>query len=250
MADSVLASIRALLEICTPEEKATLFADLRKLHVIHEFENVIGAPAEMILEAVHRAPELTRRMLRGVIADAAFRMYAVAPLLVRGWKDITPEGNFAYDYKLDDGQGPVTVQVKLQRSERGKPVVKSGSRYLNLGAEVFIAETQKTRSGVDGDENKTRPYRFGEFDVLAVSMQPSTGNWNQYMYTLSRWLLIGKRPGELATMQPVAMASNACWTSDFVVAAGWLRVNPPGIGIQFAAKPLLEPKKPRTKKLK
>ena len=67
MSKENLAAIRNLLEQCSPEEQAALFRELRERHQIHEFEGVIGAPAEMILEAVHRAPELTRRMLRGVI---------------------------------------------------------------------------------------------------------------------------------------------------------------------------------------
>jgi hypothetical protein len=69
---------------------------------------------------------------------------------------VTPEGNFVYDYKLDEGSGPVTVQVKLQRSARGAPVVRSGERY-SFGPEVFMTGTQKTRTGTDGDENQTRP---------------------------------------------------------------------------------------------
>lgn len=99
-----LTTIRELLARCSPEEQAALFRELRERHLIHEFEEVIGAPAEMILEAVHRAPELTRRMLRGVIADAAFRQFAVRSLAQSGWRDVTPAGNFAYDYKLDDGK--------------------------------------------------------------------------------------------------------------------------------------------------
>ncbi len=175
----------------------------------------------MILEALHRAPELTRRMLRGVIADAAFRTFVVPAAESHGWRDVTPEGNFAYDYKMDDGQGPVTVQVKLQRSERGAPVVKAGQRF-GFEGEVFMTETQKTRTGTDGDE-KTRPYRYGGFDVLAVSMQPSTEKWDSYMYSLGRWLLPGKKSGEMATMQPVTKKPSAFWTDDFATAAAWFR---------------------------
>lgn len=222
MSDATLATIRELLAQCSPEERASLFRELRAVHQIHEFEAVIGAPAEMILEAVHRAPELTRRMLRGVIADAAFRTFAVAALEPDGWRDVTPEGNFAYDYKLDDGAGPITVQVKLQRSVRGAPVVKAGTRYGFTG-EVFITETQKTRTGTDGEDNQTRPYRYGEFDILAVSMQPSTGQWNQYMYTLGRWLLVGRQLDEMATLQPVSMQPGEFWTDDFRTAARWFR---------------------------
>lgn len=221
MSDASLAAVRELLSQCTAEQQETLFRELRQRHMIHEFERIIGAPAEMILEAVHRAPELTRRMLRGVIADAAFRTFVLPAIEPLGWRDVTPEGNFAYDYKLDDGQGPISVQVKLQRSARGSPVVKRGQRF-GFDGDVFATETQKTRTGSDGDE-QTRPYRYGEFDVLAVSMQPSTGKWDRYMYSLGRWLLPGRNPGEMATIQPVAMTPDQFWTDDFVTAAAWFR---------------------------
>lgn len=227
MSEAHLTTIRELLAQCTPEERAALFRELRARHLIHEFEEVIGAPAEMIFEAVHRAPELTRRMLRGVIADAAFRQFAVRSLAESGWRDVTPAGNFAYDYKLDDGAGPVTVQVKLQRSERGAPVVKQGARF-GFGEAVHIVETQKTRTGTDGADKQTRPYRHSEFDVLAVSMQPSTAKWDCYMYTLGRWLLPGRNVGEIATLQPVALSPNGFWTDDFRTAAQWLRTEDGG----------------------
>lgn len=223
---SQLDDVRRVLSTLSPDDRDVLFRELRQGRIIHEFENVIGAPAEMILEAVHRAPELTRRMLRGVIADAAFRTFVVPVMEERQWKDVTPEGNFAYDYMMRDGHGTVSVQVKLQRSEKGSPVVKDGARY-GFDGDVFMTETQKTRTGNDGEE-ATRPYRYGEFDVLAVSMQPSTGKWDIYMYTLGRWLLPGKGMNEMATMQPVAMKPNEFWTNDFSVAAGWLRKNDDG----------------------
>jgi len=227
VSDGHLSAIRELVEKCTPEERQALFRELRAAHAIHEFEAVIGAPAEMILEAVHRAPELTRRMLRGVIADAAFRISVVPTLASDGWRDVTPEGNFAFDYKIADADGPVTVQVKLQRSVRGAPVVKDGARFGFLG-EVFTTETQKTRTGTDGEDNKTRPYRYGEFDILAVSMQPSTGKWDRYMFTLGRWLLPGKQACEMATMQPVSKLPDEFWTDDFRTVAQWSRSDDDG----------------------
>ncbi|MFZ1827344.1 MAG: hypothetical protein WAW42_00925, partial [Candidatus Competibacteraceae bacterium] len=129
MSSASLATIRELLADCSTEERETLFRELRQRHQIHVFESVIGAPAEMILEAVHRAPELTRRMLRGVIADAAFRTFVVPTVEPIGWQDVTPEGNFPFDYLLKNEVGAVSVQVKLQRSERGAPVVRDGRRY-------------------------------------------------------------------------------------------------------------------------
>lgn len=247
MVDSNLDAIRELLAQCSTDEQETLFRELRQRHLIHEFERVIGAPAEMILEAVHRAPELTRRMLRGVIADAAFRTFVVQPLCSTGWRDVTPDGNFAYDYKVENLNGAVTVQVKLQRSERGAPVEKKGDRY-GFGSKVFIVETQKTRTGTDGEDNQTRPYRFGEFDVLAVSMQPSTGKWDRYMYTLGRWLIGGKKPGEIATMQPVSQLSNDFWTDDFATVAEWFRNEDGGKRMAVVETAVRKPKSKRTQR--
>ena len=148
---------------------------------------------------------------------------------------MTPEGNFAYDYKLDDGAGPISVQVKLQRSRRGAPVVSNGVRY-GFGPEVFKAETQKSRTGRDGADNLTRPYRYGEFDILAVSMQPSTGKWDGFMYALGRWLLPGKKAGEMATLQPVAKVPNEFWTDDFRTAAQWFRAEDGGKRMALAQR--------------
>lgn len=226
MVSSRLAGVRGLLAECSPEEQATIFSELRQRFQIHEFEQVIGAPAEMILEAVHRAPELTRRMLRGVIADAAFRAFVVPAVTTCGWQDTTPIGNFAYDYKMSDTIGDVTIQVKLQRSEKGAPVIKRGARF-GFNDDVFIVETQKTRSGADGFE-KTRPYRYEEFDIIAVSMQPSTGRWDRFMYAPSRWLLAGNNDVEMATLQPVSMNSSAYWTEDFITAVERFRTNDVG----------------------
>lgn len=84
MSEASLVAIRELLAQCTAEEQSVLFRELRGRHRIHEFEEVIGASAETILDAVHRAPELTRRMLRGVIADAAFRSSPFFRLQISG----------------------------------------------------------------------------------------------------------------------------------------------------------------------
>ncbi len=99
-----------------------------------------------------------------------------------------------------------------------------------------MTETQKTRTGTDGEENQTRPYRYGEFDILAVSMQPSTGKWDRYMYTLARWLLPGKQEGEMATLQPVTMEPGQFWTDDFRTAAQWFRAEDGGKWTKLTAK--------------
>lgn len=229
MATTDIATIRELLVKCTDAEREAIFRELRTTIGIHELENTFGAPAEVILEAIHRAPELTRRMLRGVVADAAFAQFIVPMLAKQGWKNVTPDGNHAFDHVLADEKGPITIQVKLQRSERGAPVVTTGTKF-GLAKNMYMVEPQRTRGGKkrgaaedDAADNKTRPYRYGEFDVLAVSLQPSTGNWTSFRYTVGNWLLPGKGPNEIATYQPVAMQPNADWTDDFATVAKWVR---------------------------
>lgn len=231
MASSTLETIKQMLAACTPEERMLVFRELRSSIQIHELEVVFGAPAETILEAIHRAPELTRRMLRGVIADAAFAQQVVPRLVERGWRDVMPEGNFSFDHLLEDDIGRVSVQVKLQRSEKGSPVITSGTKS-GLAAGMYMVEPQRTRGGkrrgaasdeADAEARKTRPYRYGEFDLIAVSLQPSTGDWSCFRYTVGNWLLPGNGPNEIATYQPVAMEPNEDWTDDFEEAAARLR---------------------------
>jgi hypothetical protein len=67
-----------------------------------------------------------------------------------------------------------------------------------------------TKTGED-----TRPYRFGEFDILAVSMHPSTRDWGIFMYTVADWLL--PRPGDKQLMlkfQPVGKIPDDRWTAN------------------------------------
>lgn len=222
-----LDEIRSLLERCTPEDRRELFLELRKYQKLHDLEDVLGVPAEVILESIHRAPELTLRMLRGVIADAAFAQFTIPSLAQFGWRNSTPSGNFAFDHRLEDETGFVSVQVKLQRSEQGKPVITNGRKFGKLPAGMYVVETQRTRTGLfksdSGDTRRTRPYKFGDFDLLAVSLQPSTKDWHTFVYCVAAWLLPGKDPSEIATYQPVAMISNSDWTNDFNVAARWLR---------------------------
>lgn len=229
MAEGDLETIQLLLTRCTDDERRIVFEDLRRTIRLHRLEIDFSAPAEVILEAIHRAPELTRRMLRGVIADAAFATIVVPSLAKAGWRDVTPEGNHSFDHELADAIGSVTVQVKLQRSERGSPVITTGTRY-GLVAGMYMVEPQRTRSGRRrGNGNglqeseKTRPYRYGEFDILAVSLQPSSGDWSSFRYTVGSWLLAGKRQEEIATYQPVPMTPDDDWTDSFDEVVKWFR---------------------------
>lgn len=175
-------------------------------------EATLNTKAEVILEALSRASDLTLRGVRGIIAEAVFAVEIAKKL--DGWTATTPPGNPSYDVALDDGKGQVRIQVKMQRKLKQQPLVKNG---------MFIVETQKTRSGEKAGK-ATRPYGFGDFDILAVCMEPSTRSWTDFRYTLCRWLL--PRPDDstlLRVLQPVSPTPNGDWTDDLRTCLGWLR---------------------------
>ena len=209
-----LERLQKLLDDAGPEVRRTIFHELRKEYPIHPLEAKIGVSAEVILGAVDRSGELTLRMIRGVIAEAAFETYVVKTLT--RWSSEPVSGNQPYDFHLTDPEGSIRVQVKLQRSERGVPKLRRG---------LFVVETQRTRAGQDQVTGQsTRPYRFGEFDVLAVAMQPSNGRWASFYYTVGRWLVPRAADANLMdVLQPVAIEPNDDWTDDFATCVAWLR---------------------------
>ena len=118
MADT--EEIKRLLSLCSSAQRQEIFQYLREEFPIHPLEVELNTEAEIILEAIQRSGGLTLRMIRGVIAEAAFEIEVVEHL--EGWHNITPQGDLPYDFLLDDGQGAVRVQVKLQRSLAHRPM--------------------------------------------------------------------------------------------------------------------------------
>jgi len=218
MTKDTLQAIRAALAAASSDDRRRIFQELRKEFPVHELEHKWNAPAEVVLEAIARATDLTQRGLRGVIAEAAFGQTVVVPLLSTGWTDDTPAGDIPFDFRLKDKLGAVKVQVKNQRNEKRAPKL-----WKKLPG-VFVAETQKTRSGKDHAGKETRPYRFGEFDILAVCLHPSTNDWSRFVYTVSDWLLPREKEKSLiAVFQPIDPKASADWTTDFVTAVSWYR---------------------------
>jgi hypothetical protein len=96
--------------------------------------------------------------------------------------------------------------------------------YRYLPNDAYVVETQRTRGGTNSAGANTRPYKFGEFDILGVSMHPSCNQWNCFLYTVGDWLVPNPdRASELLKFQPVAKAPNDCWTDDFKTAVEWFR---------------------------
>lgn len=217
-----IEEIKRLLDLCSQEQRREIFKFLRKEFPIHPIEAEYNAEAEVILEAIHRASDLTQRGVKGIIAEAVFSTDVVQNL--SGWKDVTPSGDLPYDFLLEDVVGRVRIQIKMQRKKMSRPMTANEAPGL-VSSSMYVVETQRTRGGIDpATGQSTRPYRFGEFDILAVCLQPSTGYWKSFMYTDANWLL--PRPEDttlLRVYQPVAMTPNSDWTDDFVTAVRWLR---------------------------
>ncbi len=216
--DRILRLVRG----CDPTTRVEVLRRLREEYPIHPLETKLAAPADLILEAIDRAGPLTLRGIRGVLAESAFELNVVKKLV--GWTSLPTPNDPPYDFLLDNGLGPIRVQVKLQRKKSDRPM-RANEGYRWLSAAMFAVETQRTRGGKDSKTGEdTRPYRFGEFDVLAVATEPSTQKWNTFLYTVGRWLI--PRPtnrGLLLKFQPVPSSPNEDWTDDFEVCAQWFR---------------------------
>lgn len=100
--------------------------------------------------------------------------------------------------------------VEVQKTRGGKKKIKKP-----LPGTGTVLET------VDEVED-TRPYRFGEFDILAVNMHPSSGDWRNFRYTVASWLLPrAEDPALIEIFQPVAAVPNDVWTDDLSVCLDW-----------------------------
>jgi hypothetical protein len=219
-----LDQIKELLASCSEENRRELFDLLRREFRIHAIETKLNVQAEVILEAISRASDLTLRGIRGIIAEAAFLVNVVEGL--DGWKNITSFGDHPYDFLLTDGNDDVRVQVKMQRQKAQQPMM-ANKGYRFFSPSMYVVETQRTRGGTDlkTGEN-TRPYKFDDFDILAVSLHPSTNDWSRFLYTVSSWLV--PRPENeklLLKFQPVPNQPDDNWTDDFRTCVSWLRSN-------------------------
>ena len=220
-----LREIEHLLNSCSKEERHQIFRKLRQEFTIHPIETELNARAEIILDAIHRGSDLTLRGIRGIIAECTFALDVVQNL--PGWEDITPKGDHSYDFLLKDETGQVRIQVKMQRQEKHVPKVAlpRSKSWSFLPSAMYVVETQRTRGGKKSQTGeKTRPYALGQFDILAVSLHPSTKEWGRFLYTVASWLLQSKDNSNwLQVLQPVAQQPDEFWTDDFLESVRWFR---------------------------
>lgn len=216
-----LQEIEAAISRLSPREKRYLLGRIRDDLGRHPLEIEWNTDAETIVRAIARSNDFTKRGIRGVIAEAALASNVIERLA--GWEDRTPPGNHPYDFAIEDGSGTVTIQVKNQRVTAGKPLL-GGRKY---GDEMFMVETWKSRQGRDASGQETRYYRFGDFDLLAVCLHPSSGSWDRFLFTVANWLLPRGDEGDdrkrIEKLQPVSRNPNNTWTDNLETCIAWFR---------------------------
>jgi hypothetical protein len=222
-----LKNIEDLLDQCTLEEQAALLDYLKARIPQHPLEKEWGVGADVILSAISRSNDLTKRGVRGIIAEAIFERHVVAPLA--GWEVIAFTGDQPFDFLLRSRTPTpeeVRIQVKLQRMKTQRPMMASEANR-HFPADHYVVEVQKTRGGIDFQTGQnTRPYRFGEFDILAVNMHPSTRDWNAFLFTLGKWLLPRHADTALIEIfQPVPNGENEFWTNSLETCLQWLGIS-------------------------
>jgi hypothetical protein len=227
-----LDAAKDFVDRCSEKDRRALLEYLRKKLPRHPLEEKWDVDAETILTAIYRSTDLTQRGMRGILAEAVFERDILPTIEKLGWHALSaPIGDLPYDFLLERQNQKASIQVKLQRTEQGTPKRYQPKRY---DTELYVVEVQKTRSGkkrqqetpgalVAGDES-TRPYAFGDFDILAVNMQPTTRKWTDFRYTLSSWLIPREANSRLIEiMQPVSLQPNDVWTDNLEVCLNWFR---------------------------
>lgn len=215
----------ALLNSLTPQEQQMLFTQLRGRIPIHHLEQQWNITAEFILEAIARSQDITKRGVRGIIAELCFDTYIIGAMQHRGWTQHQLFGDLPYDALISHPQvGQIKIQTKNQRLERGQPKYanRTMTRFNPNVEGWYVCETQKTRTGTDAEGLDTRPYRFGEFDILSVCLHPSTGDWSRFMFCPAYTLMPrAADPRLIAVLQPVPPTRQENWTDSLEEAIEW-----------------------------
>lgn len=220
-ADELIALILALPE----DERALVFEGIRGSLPRHPMEVRLKADARTVLEAIARANDFTIRGIEGIIAEAVFALDVLPKL--KGWSEAPRSSDAPFDFLLrhQARNRDVRIQVKMQRRKAHLPwmaneVMKTKRKWPSTH---FVVEVQKTRGGKRASGTTTRPYRFGEFDVLAVSLGASTGYWGDFAFTVANWLLEDENdPGAILKYQPVDPSESEDWTRSFDRVIEWI----------------------------
>jgi hypothetical protein len=219
--EQAIGAIMAQLESAPERIRRSVLNRLRQTVPVHPIEEEFGVSAEVILEAIARSSDISQRGVRGLIAEACFKLHVIDTL--EDWKDVTPDGAYPFDFLIAQADQEVSIQLKMLRRKEGIAMTanQANRRFRN---DLYAVETQKTRGGKDPQTGEdTRPYRFGEFDILGVAMAPLSGDWTDFRFTVGNWLLPRPDKGDLILkFQPVSVEPNSDWTVSLEECIRWL----------------------------
>src|SRR3984957_6197 len=93
-----LENLKRLVGECSSEEQSALLDCLKARVPQHPLEKEWGVGAEIILSAISRSSDLTKRGVRGIIAEAVFERHILAPL--EGWEAVHFVEDRPYDFLI------------------------------------------------------------------------------------------------------------------------------------------------------
>jgi hypothetical protein len=226
-------ALKRTIDECSLEERKELFRFLRAKLPPHPLEAEWAIDGDDVLSSLYRATDLSKRGVRGLIAEFMFERDVLPSVKKDGWQPVSiPKGDWPYDSLVERDGNRVSIQIKLQRLEAGRPKRFWENAYGDLI--YYDVEVQKTRTGKKRSPRDaassltasttadTRPYPFGAFDILAVNMQPATRKWEEFRFTVGNWLL--ERPDSPSLIeihQPVALIPDAAWTDNLSTCLDW-----------------------------
>src|ERR1700735_5496291 len=97
-----LDNLKKLLDGSTDQDRAELLDDLKSHFPKHPLEQDWGVGAEVILSAISRSSDLTKRGVRGIIAEAVFERNILARL--KGWEQMGFVDDRPYDLLIRSQQ--------------------------------------------------------------------------------------------------------------------------------------------------
>lgn len=171
-------------------------------------QNQLHVKPEILLDALNFANEFTFRNLRGLISEYYLRQR----LIKNGFVLLPTEQNDPFDFKIEKNNKIFTIQLKLQRQSAGQPIFTQDiSKKLPAG--FYVSEIQRCRNGFDRKGFSTRPYKFTDFDILAVCLEPVTKDWHDFTFCLTSNLLADpKHPSNIFKYQAIEL--NQCWNRE------------------------------------
>ncbi len=151
-------------------------------------------------------------------------------MILKGLETVRDIGRSSVRFCASQEGKELRIQVKLQRKEAGGADEFSERKRTALHKaldQLFCVEVRKTRSG-ETKGKATRPSHFGDFDILAVNLHPSTDDWRRFIFTPGKWLLPREKDPELIEIfQPVPQAPDSYWTDDLETCVKWYQDDNP-----------------------